>query len=277
MNRRVLGRHLENLGIVPTALGDGSRAIATLEDAWRAGQPYDAVFIDQKAGDGGDALIRAIRATPLIDEVRIAMTSSMGARELSHDIDQRIDAILTKPVREQSLLDVFARLFGAHSAPPASPAAASADAGPAPARALRILLAEDNKINQQLMLTLLHRAGHRIDIVENGAEAVDGGGEQQQYDVVLMDVQMPVLDGVEATRRIRSLPGAKREVPIIALTAHAMSESKAEYLAAGMTDYLSKPLNPRLLFAKLAALSPMLRRADAAARHRPRTQGRPRR
>jgi two-component system, sensor histidine kinase and response regulator len=107
------------------------------------------------------------------------------------------------------------------------------------------------------MLTLLHRAGHRIDIVENGAEAFDAVA-RALYDVVLMDVQMPLLDGVEATRRIRALPGAKREVPIIALTAHAMSESKAEYLAAGMTDYLSKPLNPRLLFAKLAALSPML-------------------
>jgi CheY-like chemotaxis protein len=148
------------------------------------------------------------------------------------------------------VLDAFAQLFGfarmRRTEPPLTPLPPSRSAG----RSLRILLAEDNKINQQLVTMLLRKAEHQVDVVENGElafEAVRGA----DYDVVLMDVQMPVLDGVQATKRIRALAPPKNAVPIIALTAHAMQGAKEEYLAAEMNDYLSKPIDNEELFSRL--------------------------
>jgi CheY-like chemotaxis protein/HPt (histidine-containing phosphotransfer) domain-containing protein len=133
------------------------------------------------------------------------------------------------------------------------PSDASQPAARAAPRRLRVLVAEDNAINQRFMAALLRKAGHIATVVETGYEAVaavrDGG-----YDVVLMDVQMPDLDGVEATRQIRTLPSPQCRIPIIALTAHAMTGAKEEYLAAGMDDFVAKPIDPALLLATLARL-----------------------
>jgi CheY-like chemotaxis protein len=121
-------------------------------------------------------------------------------------------------------------------------------------RAFRILLAEDVKLNQMLTQKLLSRSGYLIDVVDNGQQAVDAV-RLGDYDVVLMDVQMPELDGVEATRAIRALPPPKSDVPIIALTAQAEGNTQEELLAAGMDDYISKPINFDILFSKLSALA----------------------
>jgi CheY-like chemotaxis protein len=121
-------------------------------------------------------------------------------------------------------------------------------------RVLRVLLAEDVKLNQLLTQKLLARSGYRIDIVENGQEAIDAV-RQTDYDVILMDVQMPEIDGIEATRRIRALPLPKCSVPIIALTAQAAVNTQEELLAAGMDDYISKPINFDILFSKLSAIA----------------------
>jgi CheY-like chemotaxis protein len=115
---------------------------------------------------------------------------------------------------------------------------------------MRILLAEDNKINQRLVTMLLRKADHEVDVADNGELAVEAA-RNGNYDVVLMDVQMPVLDGVQATKRIRALPSPANAVPIIALTAHAMAGAKEEYLAAEMDGYLSKPLDDATLFGLL--------------------------
>jgi PAS domain S-box-containing protein len=123
---------------------------------------------------------------------------------------------------------------------------------PAPTRQLRVLVAEDNKINQQLARMLLVKAGHAVEIADNGEAAVTAV-RAAEYDVVLMDVQMPVLDGIEATRHIRALPAPKNAVPIIAVTAHAMTGAREEYLASGMDGYLSKPLDPNALLRLLDA------------------------
>jgi CheY-like chemotaxis protein len=126
------------------------------------------------------------------------------------------------------------------------------------------LVAEDNKINQQLITMLLTKAGHQIDVAENGELAVEAV-RNSNYDVVLMDVQMPVLDGVQATTCIRALPSPKNAVPIIALTAHAMAGAKEEYLAADMDDYLSKPVDDVALFTKLSEVAAgMIRPAMAS-------------
>jgi CheY-like chemotaxis protein len=118
----------------------------------------------------------------------------------------------------------------------------------------RVLLAEDLKLNQMLTQKLLARSGYVIDIAENGIQAVDAM-KAGDYDVILMDVQMPEMDGIEATKQIRQLPGEKKLVPIIALTAQADINTEDELRAAGMDDYISKPINFDILFSKLSALA----------------------
>ncbi len=254
MNRRVLSRQLAGLGITTVAANDGFQALAELERAWHHGQPFDLAILDQMMpGLSGDALAQRIRATSHISETKLLLASSAGVYALSPEVQAAVDVVLVKPIREQSLLDAFARLFGSATAAPASRQQRIV-APPLAARSLHVLVAEDNKINQQLATMLLRNAGHQFDLVENGEEAVEAV-RNSDYDVVLMDVQMPVLDGLQATKQIRALPPPKSEIPIIALTAHAMAGACEQYLAAGMSDYVSKPLDPAILLAKLAAIS----------------------
>jgi len=120
--------------------------------------------------------------------------------------------------------------------------------------AFRVLLAEDVKLNQMLTQKLLARSGYQIDIAENGLQAIEAM-QNGDYDVILMDVQMPKMDGIEATRHIRNMAGTKKLVPIIALTAQAENNTEDELRAAGMDDYISKPINFDILFSKLSALA----------------------
>jgi len=140
------------------------------------------------------------------------------------------------------------------SAPFAQPSEAARPALPAAPRKLKILVAEDNAINQRFMVALLGKAGHHATVVETGHQAV-AAVRDGEHDVVLMDVQMPDLDGIEATRQIRTLPPPRCQIPIIALTAHAMTGAKEAYLAAGMDDFVAKPIEPALLLGKLARVS----------------------
>ena len=251
MNRRILSRQLAGLGVEAVSVGDGFAAMAELERAFHQGNPFDVVIVDQMMpGLSGEALARRVRATPDLAEAKLVIASSAGRHGLSQDTPGIVDAVLTKPVREQSLLDAFAQLFGFVRPAGSSPAAAPSPLPKIVGRPLRVLLAEDNKINQQLVTMMLRKADHQVDVADNGELAVEAV-RVGNYDVVLMDVQMPVLDGVQATQRIRALPSPKDAVPIIALTAHAMAGAKEEYLAAGMDDYLSKPLDDVALFAKL--------------------------
>ena len=119
---------------------------------------------------------------------------------------------------------------------------------------MKILLAEDNKINQKYIVGVLGKTNHTVDVVENGHQAVNAV-RRSDYEVVLMDVQMPDLDGEQATKQIRALPSAKRDVLIIALTAHAMTGAREKCLAAGMNDYLSKPISSAVLIAKLDSIA----------------------
>jgi len=255
MNRRVLSRQLDFLGIKCIAVGDGFRAISDVERAWREGEPFDLVILDHMMpGISGEAVARRIRQTPNIAETKLLIASSAGSYGLPDDIHRIVDLVLTKPIREQSLLDGFARLF---DTPRQSTAAIEPERvlpPQVPCRPLRVLLAEDHKINQRLAIMLLSKADHHVDVAENGEQAV-AALLKEDYDIVLMDVQMPVLDGVQATKQMRALPSPKGTVPIVALTAHAMAGAREEYLAAGMDDYLSKPLEPEALFAVLARLA----------------------
>jgi signal transduction histidine kinase/CheY-like chemotaxis protein len=251
MNRRILTRQLVAFGIEATAADDGFAAMAELERAFHQGHPFDLVIIDQMMpGLSGEALVERVRAMPGLAETKLIIATSAGRHGLSQTSAGAIDAVLTKPVREQSLLDAFAQLFGFGGPRRPEPSAAPLPPPQPTGRPLRILLAEDNKINQQLVTMLLGKAGHQVDVADNGelaVEAVSNG----EYDVVLMDVQMPILDGVQATACIRALLPPKNAVPIIALTAHAMAGAKEEYRAAEMDDYLSKPIDNVALFSRL--------------------------
>jgi signal transduction histidine kinase/DNA-binding response OmpR family regulator len=251
MNRRILTRQLAAFGIEARSADDGFAAMAELERAFHQGNPFDLVIIDQMMpGLSGEELVERIRAMPGLAETKLIIATSAGRHGLSEGTAEIIDAVLTKPVREQTLLDAFAQLFG-FAGPRRAERSVAPLSLPRPARRrLRILLAEDNKINQQLVTMLLRKADHQVDVVDNGELAVEAVNDGD-YDVVLMDVQMPILDGVQATRRIRALPSPKNTVPIIALTAHAMTGAKEEYLAAAMDDYLSKPIDNEALFSRL--------------------------
>jgi len=261
MNLTIMTRQLKVFGMAVTAVDDAFAAMAELERAWHRGQPYDLVFLDQMMpGLAGDDLARRIRANEHLSETRLVIVSSGGRGIVRNAENLRLDAILEKPVRHQELLDTLINIYSTRTEIPVLPAseAGTGTKRPRPLplahRPLRILLAEDNKVNQKFAAALLGKAGHAVEIAENGHQAVDAV-RNSRFDVVLMDIQMPELDGVQATKQIRGLTSEKRDIPIIAMTAHAMAGAKEEYLAAGMNDYISKPVDPKLLFAKLDAVS----------------------
>jgi signal transduction histidine kinase/DNA-binding response OmpR family regulator/HPt (histidine-containing phosphotransfer) domain-containing protein len=256
-NLEVMSRHLGAFQIEAATAQDGFAALAELERAWHRGQPYDIVFLDQMMpGLSGDALVKRIRAEPSLAETKLVVVSSAG-RGAIRELNVRVDGVLEKPVRHQELLDILTNVYAGPARSeeiPAPVACKSALMIAAGARPLRILLAEDNKVNQQYACFLLAKAGHEVTVAENGHQAVDAL-RAQDFDVVLMDIQMPELDGVQATRQIRSLPAPKNSVPIIAMTAHAMAGACEEYLAAGMDDYISKPFQAALILSKLSQLA----------------------
>ena len=266
MNIDILSRQLKAFGMTVSSAADGYGALAELERAWNMGKPYDLVFTDHMMpGLSGDQLVRRIRMIPNLAETKIIIASSAGRHAIPNLADLGLQAMLEKPIRYQELLDALANIYGG-SAPPkaAAPAPVSLpDQAP-----LSILLAEDNRINQKFALALLSHAGHSVTIAQNGHEAVDAV-RARDYDVVLMDIQMPELDGVQAAQQIRMLPSPKNAVPIIAMTAHAMAGAREEYLAAGMNDYISKPVRPELLLAMLDKHSGAKNGPHARPAHKP--------
>ena len=278
MNLEIISRQLAGLGMDIQICEDGFEALAELERSWHRGKPYDIVFMDQMMpGMSGDALAERIRAIPSLAETKLVIVSSAGDTS-SRKTDRLADARLDKPLRQRDLLACLARLYAV--APPEEaepePAVAKASAKPAAIQAapvqttagstkpLRILMAEDNRINQLFAVALLTKAGHAVDVVANGHQAVDAVRDRD-YDVVLMDIQMPELDGSQATAQIRTLPAPKSDIRIIALTANAMSGAKEQYLSSGFDDYVTKPIEPAILLAKLAELTPAGHRARSVA------------
>jgi CheY-like chemotaxis protein len=187
----------------------------------------------------GAALAQAIRAAG--HTLPLVLFSSLGRRE-AHD--GLFAAVLAKPLRQSQLFDTLVNLLAHEVAPQraAEPAKPKMDAQMAERHPLRILLAEDNVVNQKLALRLLSQMGYRADVASNGIEAIESVG-RQAYDVVLMDVQMPEMDGLEASRRIVANAQSGGARPrIVAMTANAMAGDREMCLAAGMDDYITKPI-----------------------------------
>ena len=182
--------------------------------------------------------------------------SSLGRRE-GGDAEQLFNAYLAKPIHQSQLFDTLVNLLAHDSVRPvaAPPARPKIDPTMAARHPLRILLAEDNVVNQKLALRLLQQMGYRADLASNGIEAVESV-QRQAYDVVLMDVQMPELDGLDATRRLCALLPAGRRPRIVAMTANAMQGDRELCLEAGMDDYLTKPIRVERLVEALNTVTP---------------------
>ncbi len=242
VNREIFTRQLTNWGARVTNCDSALPALDVAREAVRAGQPFDIVLLDHHMpGMDGLDLARIMRADPGLAATRLILASSAdGAETRATAAALKMDAVLVKPVRQSSLLDSLLGRAGGdtYSAAP-KPAAPSGVL-------LRILVADDNATNQQVAVGLLSKLGHRVDVADDGGEAV-ARLEQGNYDLILMDMQMPDVDGIAATRMIRAMPGPKSRTPIIAMTANAMSGDREKCLQAGMDDYIAKPIDRRRL------------------------------
>ena len=251
LNCEILTRQLESLGALADSAGGGPEALDLLRATAARGEPYDLALIDWvMPGMDGVALARAIRAEPF-GGLRLVLCASgrIGARRDGFD---QFDAHMLKPILVSRLRAMAVMLTG--PPPPTVFWPAFPDEEPASALAgLRVLLAEDNPTNQLVTRSILGRAGARIDIVSDGAEAV-AAARAAEYDVILMDVQMPGMDGLEATRAIRAAEPAGRRRRIIGLTATVGPEAERDCLAAGMDSYICKPVARDVLLHALAAV-----------------------
>jgi signal transduction histidine kinase/CheY-like chemotaxis protein len=253
-NRRILRELLTNWGMKPSAVDGSGAALKALRSAACAGHPFPLVLLDYMMPEmDGIALAEEIRRQPEFAQVTLIMLSSAGgSRERALSREAGIAAFLTKPIKQSELLRTLLTSLSVspsrdHAAPP--PTRTSG-------RPLRVLLAEDNPVNQKLATTLLAKWGHTVVKSNNGREAV-AAYLREPFDLVLMDVQMPEMDGFEATAAIRaSAKGAAARTPIVAMTAHAMKGDREHCIEKGMDAYVSKPLQPSVLFDLLEELAP---------------------
>jgi len=261
-NREILVKRLSAWGMRPAEAPDGPGALQALHQALAHGEPYQVAIVDmQMPGMDGEALGRVVKADPRLAATQLVMMTSLVSSGEARRLQQiGFAAYLTKPARIQELQDLLATILvrapvagqaaDASRAQPRQPA--SVKAGMFAGSGARILLVEDNITNQQVALSILRRLGLYADAVANGAEALTALATLP-YDLVLMDVQMPVLDGMEATRQIRDPRSAvlDRAIPIIAMTAEAMQGDRERCLDAGMNDYVAKPVTPQALAERL--------------------------
>jgi signal transduction histidine kinase/DNA-binding response OmpR family regulator len=255
INRRAIAGQLESYGVVATTLSEPSAMVPALKAALAEGKPYDVAILDQNMPDiSGIALARSIRGVRAFGDLKLILATSVGLPNPSDDARHvGFDDFLAKPLKRATLIASLCRVLGLETAN----AAPIGGAKPVMANgsALNILVAEDNAINQQLITTLLRRWGHSVTVSENGMAAVTAAATGN-YDIILMDLQMPGMSGIEAAHRIRRLPGSRGATPMIALTAHVMTGIREEVLAAGMQDHVTKPIDPERLAEAILSLVP---------------------
>ena len=254
-NCRILEDVLRNWRMNPTTVRDGPEALRALGRAAEAGEPFPLVLLDAvMPGMDGFMLAEEIRKRPELAAAAVMMLSSADRRgDAERCRALGLTRYLVKPVNQSDLLDALLEALAAPAPAPASHQTPRPQGTPPTGPSLRVLLAEDNLVNQRLAIRILEKQGHEVTPVLNGREAVVAL-DKQAFDVVLMDVQMPVLDGMEATAEIRRREGAGRRTPIIALTAHALMGDRERCLAAGMDGYLSKPIQGAELARALALI-----------------------
>ncbi|MCF8108878.1 MAG: PAS domain S-box protein [Desulfohalobiaceae bacterium] len=281
-NREILLGQLASWDVRAEAAANGEAGLARLQEAAEAGDPYQIVILDmQMPGMDGVALAKRIKSDSVLQGTRVIMLTSLG-RQGDNREELGLEACLTKPVRRSALLNTLTEVLSGEAASSVSKETSQGSLGTIGSGQVRILLAEDNITNQQVALGILKKLGLQADAVANGLEVLQAL-KQIPYDLILMDVQMPEMDGIVATRRIRNgeletrntecgdreaeftwtqvsgvgsqgsgySESVNPDIPIIAMTAHAMQGDRERCLEAGMDDYIAKPVNPRDLREKL--------------------------
>jgi len=248
--REILADRLAMLPFVVDQVASGEEAIAAVRQA-TASTPYRIVFMDWRMpGMSGVAAARAIKSLDGVEPApAIVLVTAFGRDDVRQEADEAdLDGFLVKPVSASSLVDAIIRIFAPDLAAERIATGGERHYG---LDGMTVLLAEDNEINQQIAVELLEAVGVRVEVASDGEEALRRLHEGRPYDAVLMDLQMPKLDGFGATRAIRD-EARFADLPVIAMTAHAMAEERERCLAAGMNDHVSKPIEPEVLYQTLA-------------------------
>ncbi len=264
-NRTIVHHYITSWGMGNGSAANGGRGLEFLRRAAAEGHPYDLAIIDMQMPEmDGLQLARMIKSEPGIAGTRLILLTSMGNQNAPMMKQAGFSAGLAKPVRQSQLFDCIANVMAdtltavetsgnANSVHPSSlklNVAPVSKAGAKPRKRLRILVAEDNAVNQTVAVRMLEKLGYRVDVAANGVEAVHALS-LIPYDIVFMDCQMPEMDGFEATTKIRTVDGSRRHTTIVAMTANALQGDKEKYLEAGMDDYISKPIQQTDLAAAI--------------------------
>jgi two-component system sensor histidine kinase/response regulator len=252
-NREILRKMLENWHMQPTVSASGAQAMVTLRESMARGRGFPLILLDAQMPEmDGFALAESIKRNPDWSSATVMMLSSAGQPgDAMRCRSLGVVAYLTKPIVQSELFDAILSALGTRAKNQVIPALVTRHSLRESRHHFHVLLAEDNAVNQTLAVRLLEKNGHTVTVAENGRQALEAL-EKQSYDLILMDIQMPEMNGWEATRAIRErekTTGA--HMPIVAMTAHAMKGDKERCLAAGMDAYLTKPINTQQLFATL--------------------------
>lgn len=276
VNRTVFERQIGGWGGHVESADAPGRGLELVEQAIGSGEPYDIVLVDHMMpGKSGIEVGREISMMPGAGQTRIVLTTSAGLNNIGALIENiGFKAVLGKPVRPQLLLRQLAACRTAESETEVGDAAEGIEnaapvggfgPGGQHGRRMQILLAEDNLVNQKVAVAMLMRMGHEVEVANDGLEALNAV-KTKEFDVVLMDIHMPQMDGLEALKQIRALEGPVSEIPVIALTANAMKGDREKYIVAGMDDYVAKPINTSLLSDALTKATGMESHARGGAK-----------
>ncbi|KAA3664380.1 MAG: response regulator, partial [Chloroflexi bacterium] len=252
-NRKILMKQAKLWQMLPQAVESGPEAIKLLQQ----GELFDCAILDMQMPEM-DGIMLAAEIRKLRDEktLPLVMLSSIGDRDEFKESNYFV-AFLTKPIKQQLLLETLMGVLSDASVPISrAPKKLKVDPEMGKKHPLRILLAEDNLVNQKVASRILERMGYRSDIAADGLEVLEAL-QRQPYDVVLMDVQMPYMDGVEATEQIRDIWPVEQQPTVIAMTAHALTGDREKYLNAGMDQYISKPVRIQELLQALMDCTPL--------------------
>jgi two-component system sensor histidine kinase/response regulator len=237
-------------GMEPIPAASGLEALSLAKQRFESGHPFALIITDvhMPEMDGFELAEKLLRSPYRAQALVLMLTSGEGPGDMARARGLGVSNYLLKPVRREELKDVIAKALGKPTAPQTIAAIPDAARSPRDGSIAHVLLAEDNIVNQRVVRGVLEKQGHNVVVASNGREALEAL-KQHTFDLVLMDVQMPQMDGFEATRAIRkSEMLTKAHIPIIALTAHAMKGDQDRCIAAGMDAYLSKPIHAAELF-----------------------------
>jgi CheY-like chemotaxis protein/nitrogen-specific signal transduction histidine kinase len=260
-HRQILNLQTQAWGMIPVVTSSGAEALRYLERQ----EPFDLAVLDMQMPEmDGIELATRIRQMAVYRHLPLVVLSSLGVSKIDA-VKVNFAAILSKPIKQLQLHDVLAKVLGGRSDLMEQVRSEQENANkiPDPSHSLRILLAEDNLVNQKVAIHMLKKIGYQADVVMNGLEAIETL-QKSIYDVVLMDLQMPKMDGIEATRHIISRFPPERRPQIVAMTANAMEGDREVCLAAGMNDYITKPINIEQLAKALSNCRPITTRASHA-------------